>query len=85
MHRSLVQMAFVLCLSIVAGALVLKMPSAASGIEATVDIYELARIGKAYGSMSGGPNWDEDADINRDSIVDNDDLAICDKNYGETV
>jgi len=38
MRKSLVLTAYMLCLSIVAGVMVLKVPSAAFGIETTVDI-----------------------------------------------
>ena len=39
MRKSLVLTAYMLCLSIVAGVMVLKVPSAAFGIETTVDIH----------------------------------------------
>ena len=39
MRKSLVTMAYVLCFSLVAGVMVLKVPSIAFGIEVTVDIH----------------------------------------------
>ncbi len=57
-----------------------------------VDIYDLAFIGKAYGTREGDPNWNEYmiADITGpdgepDGIVNIHDLALCGKNYGKTV
>jgi len=49
-----------------------------------VDIYDLGRIGKAYGATLESSNWDADADINSDDIIDFFDLAACGKNYGKS-
>lgn len=49
-----------------------------------VDIYDLARIGKAYGTTPGASNWDAEADINCDTIIDDYDLALCGETYGNT-
>jgi len=60
-----------------------------------VDIYDLAAVGKAYGSTPGSPTWNEDADMTGpenppasgqyppDNIVDIYDLALVGKNYGK--
>jgi hypothetical protein len=49
-----------------------------------VDVHDLTRIGKAYGTTPDSPNWDNDADIDGDGVIGNHDLALCAKNYGKT-
>jgi len=48
-----------------------------------VDGFDLGRLGLAFGSQPGDPNWDPDADLNGDGIVDGADLAILDENFGK--
>lgn len=50
-----------------------------------MDTYLHACIGKAYGATPGAPNWDEEADINYEGIIDIYDLAIVGENYGKTL
>jgi len=49
-----------------------------------VDGFDLGRLGLAFGSRPGDPNWDPDADLNGDGIVDGADLAILVENFGKT-
>jgi hypothetical protein len=41
-----------------------------------VDGFDLAILGRAFGSLDGDPAYDRRADLNRDGRVDGDDLAI---------
>lgn len=50
-----------------------------------VDIYDLRRLGKAYGSEFGvDPNYDPECDFNTDAKVDGSDLSIMVSNYGKS-
>jgi len=49
-----------------------------------VDARDLAALGKAYGTREGQPSWNPDADLNKDKVVNTDDLKIINKNYGAT-
>jgi hypothetical protein len=51
--------------------------------EGFVNVLDLNRMGKAYGSSPGLPNWDVYCDINDDKIIDKYDLEIVSKNYGQ--
>lgn len=48
-----------------------------------VNEYDLARIGEAYGSKPGDSDWDAEADLMNDEVIDLNDLAALSKNYGE--
>ena len=50
-----------------------------------VYIADLTTLGDAYGSTLNGSEWNSEADINRDNIVDVFDLQIVGKNYGKSV
>jgi len=48
----------------------------------TVNVDDLIALSESYGSASlGGQNWNPDADLNRDSIIDVADLFLLSKNY----
>jgi len=47
-----------------------------------VDVFDLIRIGIAFGSRPGEPRWDPDADVNNDGIVDVFDLIKVGINFG---
>ena len=47
-----------------------------------IDIFDLAGVGLAYGSVKGGNNWNEFADLNYDNKVDIFDLAMVGLDYG---
>jgi hypothetical protein len=49
-----------------------------------VDIKDLAAVGKAYGSVPGGGNWNANADFNGDGRISLMDLVIVGKNYGRS-
>jgi hypothetical protein len=49
-----------------------------------IDAIDLFRIGKAYGSTLGTPDWSANCDIDGDDDADSDDLSMCTANYGET-
>lgn len=48
-----------------------------------VNLQDLVIFAKAYGSKPGYPNWNPDADIGGDNIVDQSDLAILVIHYGQ--
>jgi len=52
--------------------------------DAHVDIHDLFRIGRAYSATPLSSNWNETCDINGDEIIDEADLMIAMKEYGET-
>jgi hypothetical protein len=47
-----------------------------------IDDIDVSLIGAAWLSTPGAPNWNPDADLNKDLIVDADDLKILYPNYG---
>ena len=49
-----------------------------------VSALDLATLGKAYGSIPSSPNWNSDADLNKDDTVNEGDLDILAGNYGAT-
>lgn len=52
--------------------------------DGVVDIFDLSKVGRAFGSFEGDPDYDIEADINEDGIVDMRDIAIVAVHYGET-
>lgn len=48
-----------------------------------IDVFDLARVGAAYGARIGQPRYDADADINSDGRVEAKDLAYVAFNWGE--
>ena len=57
----------------------------ATGSERRVDGYDLAAIGRAFGSVPGFSEWDPFADLNFDQVVDDKDLAYFATHFGEFV
>jgi len=52
-----------------------------------VNVTDLSRLGKAYGSTGGPPpstNWNPDSDLNVDNVVNRLDLSALSRNYGKT-
>lgn len=47
-----------------------------------VDVLDLFRLGKAFGSEPSDPNWDEDCDLDSNGIVDDSDLSILAEYFG---
>ena len=52
--------------------------------DGVVSALDLAALGKAYDSTPSDPNWNSDADLNKDDIVYEEDLGILAENYGAT-
>ncbi len=50
-----------------------------------VDGFDLGRMGMDFGTRPGDPNWNPDADLNRDDVVDEADLNILRSSFGETM
>jgi hypothetical protein len=50
-----------------------------------VDGLDLALLGRAFGSIEGDPRYDARVDLNRDGVVDGDDLALLASYWGESV
>lgn len=66
------------------GMIMVTIPGDVNG-DGTVDIYDLALVSKAYGTMKGDPSYNPNADINCDGAIGINDLAINGKNYGRRV
>ena len=49
--------------------------------DGVVDASDLFDLGKAYGSTSSSPNWNQNCDFNKDHVVDVLDLSALSKNY----
>jgi hypothetical protein len=62
----------------------IKIPGDINGDDAT-NVFDLGSLGKAYGSTPESPNWNAEADINKDNIIDINDLITLYQNYGITV
>ncbi len=52
--------------------------------DGSVNIFDLALLGQAWGSSSGDSNWNADADLNSDATIDIFDLALLGQNWGNT-
>jgi len=50
--------------------------------DSAVDIFDLSIVGRAYFTFIGDPDYDPDADLNEDGLVDMRDPAIVALNYG---
>jgi hypothetical protein len=50
-----------------------------------VDITDVARVSKAFGSYPGHPKWDIESDVNLDGKVDITDVAAVSKKFGQYV
>lgn len=50
----------------------------------SVNVFDLYALGRTYGSTPTSPNWDPNADINNDVVVNSRDLRIQSQNYGKT-
>jgi len=49
-----------------------------------VDIKDVAKVSKIYGTLSGMPEWNPNCDINNDGRVDIKDVAIVSRQFGKT-
>jgi hypothetical protein len=49
-----------------------------------VEVRDLWAVGKAYGSIPGGPGWNEEADLNGDNAVNRTDVSSLSSNYGNS-
>ncbi len=48
------------------------------------DIFDLATVALAFGSVPGDPNWNPTADISLDNLVEISDIAIVASHFGNT-
>lgn len=67
---------------LVDGTIKLKIVGDVNG-DGTVDINDLIAWDKAYGTHAGEPNWNEQADINMDGVVDKADAMLILEHYKE--
>jgi len=54
------------------------------GLEYFAARADLYQMGQAYGTTSGSPGYNADADQDKDGDVDGNDLTIISTNYGAT-
>jgi hypothetical protein len=54
-------------------------------MDGAVELYDLIRTAQAFGSRSGDPGWDPDADLIRNGIIDILDIIVVASNYGRTI
>jgi parallel beta-helix repeat protein len=70
------------------GTLIVSIPGDISGPDGTpdgtVDIWDLSKVGMAYGTFSWMPGYDPDADINSDGFIDLRDVAVVAYYWGES-
>ena len=52
--------------------------------DGTVELYDLVRAAQAFGSKPGDTNWDKDADMIRDGVINILDIIVVANNYGRT-
>ena len=62
----------------------IKIPGDINGDD-QANVVDLNSLGKVYGSTPTDPNWNPDADINQDGVIDGSDLALLSDNYGKAV
>jgi len=53
--------------------------------DGAVNIDDLILLTQAFGSTSGSPNWNSNADLNKDNIINALDLSLLGRNYGKTI
>ncbi len=53
--------------------------------DGTVNIFDLVKVGIAFGSSPGDPNWDPEADLKNDGVINIFDLVIVGTNFGRSV
>ncbi|UCH32555.1 MAG: hypothetical protein JSV05_04025 [Candidatus Bathyarchaeota archaeon] len=70
--------------TLIDGEIMLKIVGDING-DGNVDIDDLIEWDNAYGSQPGDPNWDEQADINFDEIVNKADAELILEHYRETI
>ncbi len=68
--------------TLIDGTIKLKIVGDVNG-DGTVDINDLIAWDQAYGTHAGEPNWNEQADINVDNIVDEADASLILEHYRE--
>ena len=49
-----------------------------------VDMRDIGRIAWSYGTHPGDPRWNPRADLNENAVIDWDDIAIAQANFGKT-
>ena len=70
--------------TLVEGAIKIKIIGDVNG-DGTVDINDLIAWDNAYGTHFGDPQWNSQADINMDNVVDESDAMLILDNYKETL
>jgi hypothetical protein len=63
------------------GVVKVKMLGDVNG-DGKVDYWDLFLLARAYGSVEGDPNWNEQADFNGDGWINYMDLYVLARNYG---
>jgi subtilisin family serine protease len=53
--------------------------------DGTVNIFDLVKVGRAFGSVPEDPNWDPEADLRSDNVINIFDLVMVGRNFGRSV
>jgi hypothetical protein len=61
-----------------------QLPLGDINSDGIVAVQDLRILGKAYGSALGQPAYNSNADLNKDDLVNSNDLVIVSGNYGKT-
>ena len=48
-----------------------------------INVLDMILVGQAMGAAHGDSNWNDDCDFNRDGIVDENDMALLQANFGQ--
>jgi hypothetical protein len=48
-----------------------------------INVLDMTLVGQAYETVPGDPYWNDACDFNRDGIVDDNDLALLESNFGQ--
>ena len=51
--------------------------------DSKVNITDVSKVAKAFGSSPNGPRWNIQADVNQDGKVDITDVALVAKHFGQ--
>jgi hypothetical protein len=60
-----------------------SFPSWDTNQDGKVDMRDVSLVARAFGTTTGSPYWNQQADLNNDAVVDMSDMAIVARHFGE--